>query len=180
MKYIVLGLLLVLTVAARPTGATADPMTYEGIASFDQYDADGVGTLVTIHLQARDETTVLAISISRSGQSCGASAACGPKPLFAGSATQRIADGDATVDRRLAWASLHTRLGVFDAISNASAEITLDIQWTANGGFAPTPGGTGEVLSRDAAASGLITGPSLGAISLAATRYGTLSRHLGG
>lgn len=179
MKYIVLALLLVLTATGKPVGIAGQPMTYDAVGSFHAPHEHGVDTLVIIHLQARGETTILAISIRRSRQSCGQGATCGVEPLFAGSATRRIADRDATVDRHLAWTSLHTRLPVFDAVSNASVEVTLDVQWSASGALAPTPHGLGGAFSRDATASGLVTSPSLGTISLALTSPGTLSRHPG-
>lgn len=178
MKYVVLGLILILGFIGRPAGIAGQPMTYDGVARFDQQRADGVVTLVSIHLQVREETTVLALSISRFQQSCGQDSACGTKALFTGSATQRIADGDADVDRHLAWASLHTDLSIFDAVSSEREEIALDVQWTATGELAPTPHGISEALSRDATASGVVTGPSLGTVSLASTTPGTLSRHL--
>lgn len=191
MKYIVLGLILILTVIGPPARSADPSITYDGVASFDNQDANGVETLVSVHLQERRGAAVLALSINRYQDSCGPRTACSVGPLFAGSATQRIADGDASVSRQLAWASVHTRLSVHDAIANGNEEIAIDMQWCAigaidtyiptpqNGTLVPAPQVIGEVFSRDATASGVVTGPSLDTVSLASMSPGTLSRHLG-
>lgn len=179
-KYIVLELILVLAVIGKPAGIAGQPMTYDGVARVEQQRAPGVTTLVTIHLQVRNGTATLTLSIRQSEQSCGQGATCGVEPLFAGSATRQIAIGDASVQRQLAEASLHARLAVFDTVLQTSEEITVDLQWTATGTLVRTPDDSIQAFSRDATASGLINSSSLGAVRFTSTSYGSLSRHLEG
>lgn len=180
MKYIVLGLLLSLMVTGKPTGATAEPMTYDSVVTLDHGDPGVLATEVTIHLQQRPGVTVLTVLIRQVDEPCGPGSACGPQELFDGSQSQRIPAADATIDRQLAWESLHTRIPVLDSISKTSQDITLDVQWTATGAIAPLPDGAGQMYERDAAAWGIVTSRSLGTVPLQSTDPGTLSWHTDG
>lgn len=179
MKYLILGLFIVLTVTSRPTGATADPMTYDSVVTLVQEVAGVMATEVTIHLQKHPGVTVLALSVRQFDEHCGPGSACGEETLFAGSVTQRIPAADAVVDRQLAWGSLHTRVAVFDTISNTNEDVALDVEWTATDGLAPVPHGIGQAFYRDAAARGVVTSRALGTVALQSTDPGTLARHIG-
>lgn len=180
MKYLVLVLIVALMTIGKPTGIAAEPMTYDGVVTFDQASAGGATLVVTVHLQERPEMTLLALSIRQFYQSCGQAPACGSEAIFAGSQTQRILPADSTIERRLGWASLHTRITVFDTVSRTSVEVTIDVQWTATGALAPIPNGTGRSFFRDATAWGMITSQLLGTVPLKSDRPATISRHLGG
>lgn len=180
MKYIVLGLLLVLMVTGKPMGATAEPMTYDSVVTLDHEAPGAITTEVTIHLQQMSGVTLLAVLVRQFDEPCGPGAACGPEMLFAGSQSVRIPTGDASIDRQLAWASLHTRLAVLDIVSKTCEEITLDVQWTAVSAIVALPDGAGQMYERDTTTRGIMTSRSLGTMLLQSTDPGTLSRQSGG
>lgn len=178
MKYVVLGLFLVLTVIGKPTGATAEPMTYDSVVTLIHGDPGVIATQITIHVQKQPDVTVLALSIRQFDEPCAPGSACGPETLFAGAVTQRVPAADAVVDRQLTWGSLHIHVAVFDIVTNSSEDVALDVEWTATDGLAPVPHGIGQAFYRDASVRGVVTSKSLGTVTLESADPGMLSRHL--
>jgi hypothetical protein len=131
MKYLVLGLILIASVAGHAPAETPAPMRASASVQFAVSSAD-IETRVGVDIHEASGAARLGLSIHRNRRSC-AGAVCQTVPLISGFAYQDARPIDTYFDRYHNHASVHATFLVHDDVSNADLPVRVDVVWTATG-----------------------------------------------
>ena len=136
-RLIVVSLTVILASTAD-AAAARDRFTYFGEAQFFMVDETGVETWIFVTAIDRPTTQdVLAIEIFRSDPAC-----ADPIPecdyiLIHGYVEAPVTERDIHVQHNLFWAQVDASTEFPDQVSGSAIPVTISLDWTATGNFAP-------------------------------------------
>lgn len=133
MKYLLVGFILLLVPWMAPSTAPRPSRDVHLDAWFQVTGADGLETDAEIFVDAQQDRAEVRLALDRTGPACpGDSSAC-PAGAISTNAVAEVRPGDVVVARDLTWATLHTMVSVYDAISRCKRDIRIDLNWSATG-----------------------------------------------
>jgi hypothetical protein len=136
-RLLVVSLTLILAPTAD-SAAAKDRFTYFGEAQFFVVDETGVETWIFVTAIDRPTTQdVLAIEISRSNPACADPGAECDYILIQGYVEAPVAEKDIRVQHNLFWARTDASTEFPDQVSGSTIPVTISLDWTATGAFAP-------------------------------------------
>lgn len=132
MKYLVVGLLLVVNLVGRPALVSPESWTVSASASFRSVDSSGVVTTVDVNVNETLTARQVGLSVERASRACTAGV-CRERDLIAGSELQQVGLGDVVIDPYARYGALHAMIPIHDNVSNSELPVRVDVVWIATG-----------------------------------------------
>lgn len=134
MKYLLLGLVLLLVPWAPPSAGS--PRSPDGHldAWFQVTGPDGVVTDANVFVETHQGRAEVRLSLDRSAPACPSDPGACPVGAISANTVVTAAPGDFVLAPDLTWAALHATIPVFDAISRTQRNVRIDLDWSATGG----------------------------------------------
>lgn len=132
MKYLVVGLLLVVNLVGGSARVSPEPWSRSALATFRTVDPSGVVTTVDVDVNETPASRQVVLSIERAARACKAGV-CRNRDLISGTASQQVGPGDMTIDPHVRYGTIHGGIPVHDDVSNRALLIRVDVVWIATG-----------------------------------------------